>query len=141
RINNFEELVNALKEDISFKMFKITNEEKLQSLRYYNEIRDGDTSKFISKFRKLCYNAEINERDEQKKYFYKSLYLDCGHEDYLWRIVPVPSKNFITYGDHIYLQHVKSNKYLGVYYHHDRLRAMNCCRKSKAAKHTEGNKF
>src|SRR5438046_2595689 len=84
RINNFEELVNALKKDISFKIFKITNKEKLQSLRYDHEIKDGDNSKFISKFRKLCYNAEINEIDEQKKYFYKSLYLNCGPEDYFF---------------------------------------------------------
>ncbi|CAG8556952.1 11726_t:CDS:2, partial [Funneliformis caledonium] len=32
-----------------------------------------ETSKFISNFRKLCYNAEINDIEEQKIYLYSSL--------------------------------------------------------------------
>jgi hypothetical protein len=44
----------------------------LQSLKYDPERKGGDTSKFISTFRELCYNAEINDVEEQKKYFYKS---------------------------------------------------------------------
>jgi len=132
RINNFEELVNALKEDISFKMFKITNEEKLQSLRYDNEIKEGDNSKFISKFRKLCYNAEINEIDEQKKYFYKSLYLSCGPEDYFFTElsrrkekinsmdelikqfgeIVTDKLNTIYNGSIVVLQHIATGKYL-----------------------------
>ncbi|GES94978.1 hypothetical protein GLOIN_2v1767419 [Rhizophagus clarus] len=72
-IDSFEKLCNALKEDISFTVFKNTNEKMLQSLKYIPENRGGNTSKFISKFRKLCYNAEINDIEEQKKYLYKSL--------------------------------------------------------------------
>ena len=72
-IDNFEKLCNALKEDISFTVFKSTNKRKLQSLKYVPKSKGGDTSKFISTFRKLCYNAEINDIEEQKKYFYQSL--------------------------------------------------------------------
>ncbi|PKY46402.1 hypothetical protein RhiirA4_543302 [Rhizophagus irregularis] len=80
-IDNFEKLRNALKEDISFTIFKNTNKRKLQSLKYNPERKGGDTSKFISTFRKLCYNAEINDIEEQKRYLYKSL--PNNHFDYI----------------------------------------------------------
>src|SRR5436190_24386501 len=80
-INSFEELRNALKEDISFTTFKNTNKRKLHSLKYIPERKGGNTSKFISNFRKLCYNAEINDIEEQKKYFYQSL-LNCDLHNY-----------------------------------------------------------
>src|ERR1043165_4132142 len=72
-INDFEELSNALKKDISFTIFKNTNKRILELLKYIPESEGGKTSKFISDFRKLCYNAEINDLEEQKHYFYKSL--------------------------------------------------------------------
>ncbi|PKK77024.1 hypothetical protein RhiirC2_844674 [Rhizophagus irregularis] len=72
-IDNIEKLRNALKEDITFTVFKNTNKRKLQSLKYNPERKGGDTSNFISTFRKLCYNAEINDIEEQKKILYKSL--------------------------------------------------------------------
>jgi len=80
-ISNIEELRNALKENISFAMFKNTNKRKLQLLKYIPESRGGDTSKFISNFLKLCYNAEINDIEEQKKYLYNSLPLPISHFD------------------------------------------------------------
>ncbi|GBC02559.1 hypothetical protein RclHR1_04690010 [Rhizophagus clarus] len=72
-IDSFDKLRNALKKDISFDVFKNTNKRKLQSLKYNSERKGGDTSKFISTFRKLCYNAEINDIKEQKKFLYSSL--------------------------------------------------------------------
>src|SRR4051812_2492887 len=72
-IDSIEKLRNALKGEISFTIFKNTNKRKLQSLRYIPESSGGDTSKFISTFRKLCYNAEIIDIKEQKNYLYKSL--------------------------------------------------------------------
>ncbi|RIA89056.1 hypothetical protein C1645_825423 [Glomus cerebriforme] len=72
-VRPFEKLRNALKDDVYFTVFKITNKRKLQSLKYIPESRGGDTSKFISTFVKLCYNAKINDIEEQKKYLYKSL--------------------------------------------------------------------
>ncbi|PKC11507.1 hypothetical protein RhiirA5_413040 [Rhizophagus irregularis] len=58
--------LTPLKEDISFTIFKNTNKRKLQSLNYIPESMGGDTSKFISNFLKLCYNAEIIDIEEQK---------------------------------------------------------------------------
>ncbi|RIA89053.1 hypothetical protein C1645_825421 [Glomus cerebriforme] len=72
-IDNIEKLRNALKENIFFTVFKNTNKRKLQSLKYIPESRGGDTSKFILNFVKLCYNAEINDIEEQKEFLYKSL--------------------------------------------------------------------
>ncbi|PKY13345.1 hypothetical protein RhiirB3_518719 [Rhizophagus irregularis] len=69
RIDSFEKLRNALREDISFKVFKCTNKKLLELLKYIPEKEGGNTSKFISNFRKLCYNAEINDIGEQKNYF------------------------------------------------------------------------
>jgi hypothetical protein len=80
-INDIEKLRKALKDDVSFEVFKNTNKRKLQSLKYYPERKGGDTSKFISTFRKLCYNAEINDVKEQKIYLYKSL--PNNHFDYI----------------------------------------------------------
>src|SRR5688572_26058035 len=80
-IDSFEELRNALKGDISFTIFKNANKRKLQSLKYIPEREGGDTSKFASTFRKLCYNAEINDIEEQKKYLYKSF--PVNHFDYI----------------------------------------------------------
>jgi hypothetical protein len=83
KINSFEELSNALKEDISFTVFKCTNKGLLQSLKYTPERRGGNTSKFISNFRKLCYNSEINDIEEQKNYFYQSLPYDEYYDYFL----------------------------------------------------------
>ncbi|CAI2195962.1 17240_t:CDS:1, partial [Funneliformis geosporum] len=52
-IDSLEKLRNALKEDISYTVFKNTNKRKLQLLRYITEIEGGETSKFISNFRQL----------------------------------------------------------------------------------------
>src|SRR5256885_324136 len=71
-INSLEKLRNALKEDGSFTIFKCINKRKLQLLKYIPERKGGDTSKFTSNFRKLCFNAEINDIEEQKEYFYQT---------------------------------------------------------------------
>ncbi|UZO04277.1 uncharacterized protein OCT59_024668 [Rhizophagus irregularis] len=71
-IDSIAKLRNVLIEDISFTIFKNTNKRKLQSLKYIPESKGGDTTKFISNFLKLCYNAEINDTEEQKNYLYKS---------------------------------------------------------------------
>ncbi|EXX76084.1 uncharacterized protein OCT59_013593 [Rhizophagus irregularis] len=73
RIDSFEKLRNAFKEDISFTVFKRTNKKLLESLRYIPERKGGNTSKFVSNFRKLCYNSEVNDIEEQKIYFRNAL--------------------------------------------------------------------
>jgi hypothetical protein len=129
-IDNYEKLRNALKEDISFTVFKNTNKRKLQSLKYNPERKGGDTSKFISTFRKLCYNAEINDVEEQKKYLYKSLPKD--HFNYIsnefyekmknvnsinelikrFEEIVLEESNLIRKGSIIALKHVATGKYL-----------------------------
>ena len=86
RVESLEDLGNALKEDISFTIFKTTNKKTLELLKYVPEREGGKTSKFISDFRKLCYNAEINDIEEQKKYFYQSLPVD-GYYNYFFAAV------------------------------------------------------
>ena len=68
-INSLEELRKALKEDISFTVFKNTNKRILKSLKYVPEREGGKTSKFISTFRKLCYNAEISNKKNKRIIF------------------------------------------------------------------------
>ncbi|GES95078.1 hypothetical protein GLOIN_2v1767340 [Rhizophagus clarus] len=129
-IDSFEKLRNALKEDISFTVFKNTNKRKLQSLNYDPERKGGDTSKFISTFRKLCYNAEINDIEEQKKYLYKSL--PNNHFDYIsnefynkmknvksineltkeFEDIILEESNLIRNESIVALKHVASGKYL-----------------------------
>src|ERR1044072_8531034 len=95
-IDDYEKLRNALKEDISFTVFKNTNKRKLQSLKYIPEKEGGDTSKFISNFRKLCYNAEINDIEDQKKYLYKSLPNEYFFSEFIKRKEKIDSINNIN---------------------------------------------
>ncbi|GES94996.1 hypothetical protein GLOIN_2v1767389 [Rhizophagus clarus] len=129
-IDSLEKLRNALKEDISFTVFKNTNKRKLQSLKYIPERKGGDTSYFISTFRKLCYNAEINDIEEQKKYLYKSLpnnHFDSILVEFYKKMENVDSinklikrfeeivseeTNLIRNGSIVTLKHVASGKYL-----------------------------
>ncbi|RIA88543.1 hypothetical protein C1645_806736 [Glomus cerebriforme] len=129
-INNIENLRNALKEDISFTVFKNTNERMLQSLKYIPEREGGKTSNFISNFRKLCYNAEINDIEEQKKYLYRSLpmkHFDYVSNEFYKKMKNVNSINelikefediileeskLIKNGSIVALKHVATGKYL-----------------------------
>ncbi|GBC02563.1 hypothetical protein RclHR1_04690014 [Rhizophagus clarus] len=129
-INDIENLRNALKEDISFSIFKNTNKRKLQLLKYIPENRGGDTSKFISTFLKLCYNAEINDVEEQKNYLYKSLpmmHFDTISNEFHEKMKNVSStnelvkefedfaiyeSNLITSESIIALKHIATGKYL-----------------------------
>ncbi|GBC04100.1 hypothetical protein RclHR1_05510001 [Rhizophagus clarus] len=72
-INDLEKLHDMLKKDVTFTVFKNSNKRKLQSLKYISERDGGDTLKFLSEFRNLCFNSEINYIKEQKKYFFKAL--------------------------------------------------------------------
>ncbi|GBB92160.1 hypothetical protein RclHR1_19740002 [Rhizophagus clarus] len=127
-IDSFEKLCNALKEDISFTIFKNTNERKLQSLKYIPESRGGDTSKFISNFLKLCYNAEINDIEEHKKYLYKSLPMnDYFSKEFYKKMenvnsinelikkfedIVVEESNLIKNESIVALKHIATGKYL-----------------------------
>jgi hypothetical protein len=129
-VDSLEKLRNVLKEDIFFKIFKNTNKRKLLSLKYIPESRGGDTSKFISNFLKLFYNAEINDIKEQKNYLYKSLpmkhfdsisikfYEKMKNANSLNELVKefedfvVEESNLITNDSLVALKHIASGKYL-----------------------------
>ena len=129
-IKSYDELRNALKEDVSFTVFKNTNKRKLQSLKYVPERKSGDTSKFISTFRKLCYNSGINDIKEQKKYLYNSLpinYFNYASSEFHKKMKDVNSlnelikefedivledSNLIKNGSVVALKHVATGKYL-----------------------------
>jgi hypothetical protein len=113
---------------IFFIIFKNTNKRKLQSLKYIPESKGGDTSKFISTFRKLCYNAEINDIKEQIKYFYIIMkHSDSISNDFQEKMKSVDSlnelvkefedfvfeeSNLITNDSIVALYHVATGKYL-----------------------------
>ncbi|CAI2171302.1 4701_t:CDS:2 [Funneliformis geosporum] len=126
-IDSFEKLRDALKEDISFTIFKEKNKKKLQSLKYIPESEGDETSKFILDFRKLCYNAEINDIEEQKRYLYLSLpdenVLDGSYKmrdvnstneliKEFERIIKYHYGDLIRKGSIIALKHVATGKYL-----------------------------
>ncbi|CAI2167962.1 14410_t:CDS:2 [Funneliformis geosporum] len=127
-IDDFEKLRKALKEDISFTVFKNTNKRKLQLLTYIPERDGGETSNFISKFRKLCYNAEINDIEEQKEYINQSILNDYFITEFFKRKQKIDSINelikefeeivmyetsLIRNGSIVRLKHVATGKYLG----------------------------
>ena len=129
-IDDIEKLRKALKKDVSFKIFKNTNKRKLQSLKYIPERKGGDTSKFISTFRKLCYNAEINDKERKKKYLYQSLqdkqfdYMLNEFYDKMKNVnqineiierfedIVLEESNLIRKGSIVALKHVATEKYL-----------------------------
>src|SRR5947209_1417082 len=60
KANTFEEIINILKSDVLFISFKYSVKKNLQSLKL-NDIKS------INKFREYCYEAEIDDIEEQKK--------------------------------------------------------------------------
>ena len=127
-IDSLEKLRNALKQDVYFMVFKNTNKRKLQSLKYIPESKGGDTSKFISNFLKLCYNAEINDIEEQKKYLYESLPMNNYFSKEFYKKmknvnstnelikefedIVAEESNLITNKSTVALKHVATGKYL-----------------------------
>ncbi|CAB4411508.1 unnamed protein product [Rhizophagus irregularis] len=127
-INDLEKLRDVLKKDISFTVFKNSNKRKLQSLKYKYERDGGDTLKFFTEFRNLCYNSETNDIEEQKKFFFKAL------NDYSYFLtefckrmkninsmnelikefeeIVMNESNIIRYGSTVALKHVATGKYL-----------------------------
>ncbi|RIA82712.1 hypothetical protein C1645_493288 [Glomus cerebriforme] len=150
-INNIEKLRDALKEDISFTIFKNTNKRKLQSLKYVPERKEESnlirnesivalkhvaTEKYLSSIVNLRYTTGSK---------YQSVFVGSSEPDpnSLWKIQI--NKEFATYADtFIKLQHIKSNVCLGIYY--GQYYEVNSNRyvyyhKSPVTEHTEGNKL
>src|SRR5688572_16410964 len=59
-LTEISELINLLKQHITFTVFKNSCKRKLQLLNFIPERQGGDTTRFIAKFRSLCHDAEIN---------------------------------------------------------------------------------
>ncbi|PKK71183.1 hypothetical protein RhiirC2_745142 [Rhizophagus irregularis] len=69
-------LLNALKAHVSFTIFKESCKRKLLTLKYIPEKNGGNTATFLANFQSLCYNAEINDIEEIKNIFQKSIIYD-----------------------------------------------------------------
>ncbi|CAI2180952.1 334_t:CDS:2, partial [Funneliformis geosporum] len=113
-IDDFEKLRNALKEDISFTVFKNTNKRKLQSLTCIPEKDGGETSKFISNFRK--YLGSINNLRYTTGSGLQLVFASNYDSNALWKITFTSGKELASYTDtNIYLQHKSSSNFLGIY--------------------------
>jgi hypothetical protein len=126
-INTFNSLSNALKSHITFKILKDTCRRRLQILKYVPEIHGGDTAKFISYFNTKCFDAEINDLEEQKKLLFHSFSDDFFRKEFNKQMHNVNSKEvllklfndivneysrLIKYGNFVSLKHVTTGKYL-----------------------------
>ncbi|POG77863.1 hypothetical protein GLOIN_2v1837337 [Rhizophagus irregularis DAOM 181602=DAOM 197198] len=121
-IDTYEKLSKALKEDISFTVFKNTNKKMLQLLKYVPESRSElivnesvvalkhvATGKYLSSIENLCYKTG----SKTQLVFVESP--EPGPNS-LWKI-NFNDKELATYaGTSIGLQHIKSNKFLGICY-------------------------
>ncbi|CAI2171304.1 4702_t:CDS:1, partial [Funneliformis geosporum] len=122
-ITNFEELTNALKQDISFSIFKAQMRIELQTLKYIPIREGGAPSKFINTFRRLCRDAEINNSQEQMNFLYLSLPNDYILNEVYKKVnsseliqefgkIVMDELNLIRHGSIVTLKHVATGKYL-----------------------------
>ncbi|GBC45737.2 hypothetical protein GLOIN_2v1767426 [Rhizophagus irregularis DAOM 181602=DAOM 197198] len=140
-IGSLDKLCNVLKEDISFTVFKNTNERMLQSLKYVPENK-GEFEDFAIYLSNLIVNESIvalkhvatGKYLSSENFYYKtgskSQLVFVGSTEpvsnSLWRIKSNKELNeLISYTDtFITLQHDKSKKFLGInygksYYNHN----------------------
>ncbi|CAI2169638.1 8106_t:CDS:2 [Funneliformis geosporum] len=128
KIKSLKDLVEALKSNISFTVFKNSSKRKLNLLKYITEREGGNTAKFIAEFRALCFDAEIIDLEEQKRYLFHALPNDFFRNTFINRkmnninslddlikmfedIVQEES-NLIRNGSCVAIKHVKTGKYL-----------------------------
>ncbi|GBB99383.1 hypothetical protein RclHR1_03500008 [Rhizophagus clarus] len=124
--NTFEEILNILKTDTLFTLFKYSVKEKLQMLKFDPE--NEDHTQFINLFREYCYEAEIYDVKEQKKLLLKKFSKDSFHYYYINNnLEKIKSLNdliiyfnqsilrkrrLIHFGSCITLKHVTTGRYL-----------------------------
>ncbi|RIA85401.1 hypothetical protein C1645_781943 [Glomus cerebriforme] len=124
---SFDTLINALKEHISFTVFKNYCKRKLQILEYVPEHKGGNTVNFIADFRSLCRDAEITNIEEQKIYLFNTLSCNFFKNEFTKRQKNVSSMNelikmfeeivseysrLIRNGSIVALKHATTGKYL-----------------------------
>ncbi|PKY54018.1 hypothetical protein RhiirA4_472568 [Rhizophagus irregularis] len=125
KASTFDEILNILKTDVLFTLFKYSVEEKLQKLKF--DPKNEDHVQFISIFRKFCYEAEINDVEKQKK-----LLLKLSKDSFQYYFINnnlekikslddlvvyfnqsfLEQRKFIHFGSCITLKHVATGKYL-----------------------------
>ncbi|PKY54622.1 hypothetical protein RhiirA4_448078 [Rhizophagus irregularis] len=104
KANTFEEILNILKTDTLFTLFKYSVKEKLQMLKFDPE--DENHTQFINIFREYCYEAEINDVYANQTLF---------DPNSLWIVLDPDQKNGgnpITYGSKICLKNEATDKNL-----------------------------
>jgi len=117
-----------LKQHITFTVFKNSCKRKLQLLNFIPERQGGDTTRFIAKFRSLCHDAEINDIEKVKTYFYKTLpigfiqdtFLEKMNNDvnsmseltHLFESIVLEDSTLVRNGSRVVLKHVATGKYL-----------------------------
>ncbi|CAG8456400.1 12242_t:CDS:1, partial [Dentiscutata heterogama] len=123
-ITKFSEVIDLLKTDSSYKIFKLTSEKKLSTLRFTHlcDVRD-----FIVELRQLLSDAEIFDLNTQKKYIIKILSSKLLAKNFSSKIANATSadevfinlqeslhklKRVVKYGSVITLYHVDTNKIL-----------------------------
>ncbi|RIA90437.1 hypothetical protein C1645_769890 [Glomus cerebriforme] len=126
-VKSCDQLINVLKEHVTFSIFKNSSRRKLHLLKYHLERDGGDTPKFIANFRSLCRDAEINDVEEQKNYLYYTLPNDFFRNEFIKHFDDIKAMNdlvvcfentlneyskFILNGSAVALKHVVTGKYL-----------------------------
>jgi hypothetical protein len=128
KIKTLNDLVEVLKLNISFTVFKNSSQRKLKLLKYITEREGGNTANFVAEFRSLSFDAEINDLEEQKRYLFHALPNDFFRNTFINRkmdkmnslddlikmfenIVQEESL-LIKSGSCVAIKHVKTGKYL-----------------------------
>ncbi|RGB36725.1 hypothetical protein C1646_696684 [Rhizophagus diaphanus] len=122
------ELLNALKAHVTFTIFKESCKRKLLTLKYIPEKNGGNTATFLANFQSLCYNAEINDIEEIKNIFLKSIiYAEFFNDEFLKKSKEINSMEellklfgditadeaiLIKNGSCIAIKHAATGKYL-----------------------------
>ncbi|RGB41951.1 hypothetical protein C1646_684524 [Rhizophagus diaphanus] len=126
KASTFDEILNILKTDALFTLFKYSVEEKLQKLKF--NPKNEDHVQFISIFRKYCYEAEISDVERQKKLLLKKLSKDSLEYYFINNNLEkinslndlvvyfnqsfLEQRKLIRFGSCVSLKHVATGKYL-----------------------------
>jgi hypothetical protein len=121
-----EEILNILKTDALFTLFKCSVREKLQMLKF--DPKNKNYAQFINIFREYCYEAEINDLEEQKKLLLKKFSEDSFHYYFIYNNLEkinslndliiyfnrsfLEERELIRFDSCITLKHVATGKYL-----------------------------
>ncbi|GBB85835.1 hypothetical protein RclHR1_12290004 [Rhizophagus clarus] len=128
KIKTLDDLINALKSNVAFTVFKNSSQRKLNLLKYVTERDGGNTAKFVADFRSLCFDAEINDLEDQKKYLFHTLPNDFFRNTFInknmdknnslddlikmFEDIVEEESQLIRNGSCVAIKHVKTGRYL-----------------------------